>query len=95
MQVSEFLGKKVLDKTANEIGKVTDMEVKPEEGLIKNITISEGEIGPWIKSFVVTPTEVDKVGDYVILTIDNTEVEGRIEESEEEPEKTKLEIKED
>ncbi|MCC7558670.1 MAG: PRC-barrel domain-containing protein, partial [Methanobacteriaceae archaeon] len=86
MEVSEFLGKKVLDKTANNVGKVTDMVVKPAEGLITNITISEGEIPPWVKSFVVTPEELDKIGDYVVLTIDLKEIENRMEESEEEPE---------
>jgi len=44
---------------------------------------------------VVTPEELDKIGDYVVLTIDLKEIENRMEESEEEPETTKLEIEED
>ncbi|MDI6644902.1 MAG: PRC-barrel domain-containing protein [Methanobacteriaceae archaeon] len=96
MEVSEFLGKKVLDKTANEVGKITDMTVKPIEGLITNITISEGEIPPWIKSFKVKPDELDKIGDYVLLKIDQQEIEKRTNQSKKkESGKTKLEIKED
>ena len=95
MEVSEFLGKKVIDKTANEVGKITDMTVKPTEGLITDITISDGEIPPWIKSFMVKPEEMDKIGDYVILSIDQKEVEKRMEKSQKEPEKTKLEVEED
>ena len=96
MEVSEFLGKKVLDKNANDVGKITDMTVKPVEGLITNITISEGEITPWIKSFEVKPEELDKIGDYVLLKIGQREVQKRTGESKKnESEKTKLKIKED
>jgi len=33
MKVTEFLGRKVLDKNAMEIGKVSDLEVDPEKVL--------------------------------------------------------------
>jgi len=96
LEVSEFLGRKVLDKNANDVGKITDMTVKPVKGLITKITISEGEIPPWIKSFEVKPEELDKIGDYVLLKIDQEEVQKRKGESKKnETEKTKLEIKED
>jgi PRC-barrel domain. len=40
MKVTEFLGKPVLDKNVSEIGKVSDMFIKPKEGLITSFTVS-------------------------------------------------------
>ena len=40
MKVSEFLGRKVLDKKAIEIVKVSDLDMQPKEGIITDITIS-------------------------------------------------------
>ncbi|MGZ7068499.1 MAG: PRC-barrel domain-containing protein, partial [Methanobacterium sp.] len=34
MLVSELLGKKVVDKSAMEIGKVSDVDLKPKQGLV-------------------------------------------------------------
>ena len=45
MKVSDFFGRRVLDKKANEIGKVADMVIKPEEGLITSMIISTSDFG--------------------------------------------------
>ncbi len=79
MKTSEFLGKKVLDKNADEVGRISDMDIKPKKGVIDCITISTGVFG--LKgTFEVTPEELKKVGDYVILNIEKTEIEGRVED---------------
>lgn len=93
MQVSEFLGKKVLDKNAMEVGKVTDVDLMPMEGAISSITVSTGDMWLRNKSFEIKPSDISRVGDYVILNLEGTSIEPIVEEeketSEEKP-KTRL-----
>ena len=69
MKVSEFLGTKVLDKNAIEIGKVSDMYIDPINGLISIITISTGEFGIRKKDIEIKPDDISVLGDYLILNI--------------------------
>ena len=75
MKVTDFLGKKVLDKNAMEIGKVSEMEIDPLKGLIKTITISKSDISLKTKTFMISVEELDKVGDYVIITLASEDAE--------------------
>lgn len=84
MKVTDFLGKKVLDKNAMEIGKVSEMEIDPLNGLIKTITISKSDISLKTKTFMISVDELDKVGDYVIITLASEDAEHKEEESEKE-----------
>lgn len=90
MQVSEFLGKRVLDKNAMEIGKVSDVDLMPKEGVINGITISTGEL--WIrnKSFEVKPEDIAQIGDYVVLNLQESEIEKIVEDEEEETPKKRV-----
>ncbi|MGF7118823.1 PRC-barrel domain-containing protein [Methanobacterium oryzae] len=90
MQVSDFLGKKVLDKNAMEIGKVSDVDLMPKEGVINGITISTGEL--WIrnKSFEVKPENIAQIGDYVVLNLEESEIEKIVEDEEEETPKKRV-----
>lgn len=45
MKVSDFFGRRVLDKKANEIGKVVDLVIKPKKGIITTIIISTSDFG--------------------------------------------------
>ena len=69
MKVSEFLGTKVLDKNAVEIGKVSDMYIDPINGIINIITISTGEFGIRKKDIEIKPDDISVLGDYLILNI--------------------------
>ncbi|MGB9844250.1 PRC-barrel domain-containing protein [Methanothermobacter tenebrarum] len=69
MLVSEFLGKKVLDKNAIEVGKVSDMDIDLENGMINSVIISKGELALRPQTFIVNIDEIQKVGDYVIIDI--------------------------
>jgi sporulation protein YlmC with PRC-barrel domain len=69
MKVTEFLGKKVLDKNAMEIGKISDMEIDPLKGSIKTVIISKGDIALKQKTFIVSVDDIGSVGDYVILKL--------------------------
>jgi sporulation protein YlmC with PRC-barrel domain len=69
MKVTEFLGKKVLDKNAMEIGKISDMEIDPLKGSINTVTISKGDIALKQKTFIVSVNDIGQVGDYVVLAL--------------------------
>jgi sporulation protein YlmC with PRC-barrel domain len=81
MKVTDFLGKKVLDKNAMEIGKVSEMEIDPLKGLIKTITISKSDISLKTKTFMISVEELDKVGDYVIITLASEDAEHKEDDS--------------
>ncbi len=75
MKVSEFLGTKVLDKNAVEIGKVSDMIIDPLEGQINIITISTGEFGIRKKDIEIKPNEIAVLGDYLLLNIEKSDMD--------------------
>ncbi|HML04321.1 MAG TPA: PRC-barrel domain-containing protein [Methanobacterium sp.] len=85
MQVSEFLGKKVLDKNAVEIGKVSDVDLMPKEGIINSITVSTGDMWLRNKNFEIKSSDIDQIGDYILLNLVGSSIEEIIEE-EKEPE---------
>ena len=96
MQVSDFLGKKVIDENAIEIGKISDVDLLPIEGLINSITISTGDTLLRNKTFQIKPDDIKQVGDYVLLKLGRSsirEVEDKEKEEKEEKEekpKTRL-----
>jgi sporulation protein YlmC with PRC-barrel domain len=75
MKVSEFIGTRVLDKNAVEIGKVSDMYINPIEGMIKIITISTGEFGIRKKDIEIKPEEIAVLGDYLLLNIEKEDMD--------------------
>lgn len=75
MKVSEFLGTRVLDKNAVEIGKVSDLYINPIEGNIKIITISTGEFGIRKKDIEIKPNEIAVLGDYLLLNVEKAEID--------------------
>jgi sporulation protein YlmC with PRC-barrel domain len=92
MKVSEFLGKRVLDKDALEIGKVSDMEINPLEGIISAVTISKGELSLRQQTLTVSIDQLDKVGDYVIIKETVEKVESQQEKDSEESELVSISI---
>ena len=91
MKVSELMGRKVLDKNAMEIGKVSDFDLMPKEGIINTITVSTGEVWVRNKTFEIKPSDVQQAGDYILLNLEEAELEGMVEEEEKKaPEKTRL-----
>jgi AcrR family transcriptional regulator len=62
-----------------------------KEGVINNITISTGEVWLRNKTFEIKPSNIQQVGDYLILNLEEAEIEGIVKEEEEKaPEKTRL-----
>ncbi len=91
MKVTELLGKKVLDKNAIGVGKVTDMDIDAVEGTVATITISSSDFSIGRDDFGITNQDIDQVGDYVLLKIEKAELDLRAE-STQDPEKRKLEL---
>ena len=91
MKVSDLIGTKVLDKNAMEIGKVSDVDLMPIEGTVNTITVSTGDMWLRNKTFEIKPSNIRQVGDYLILNLEEAEIEGMVTEEEEKaPEKTRL-----
>lgn len=93
MKVSDFFGRRVLDKKANEIGKVADMVIKPKEGLITTIIISTSDFGLTRKDLEIETSDIEEVGDYLLLNIEKKDLELR-KESSQKTKKRRLDIKE-
>lgn len=79
MKVSDFFGRRVLDKKANEVGKVVDMVIKPKEGLITTIIISTSDFGLTRKDLEIETSDIEEVGDYLLLNIEKKDLELRKE----------------
>jgi len=92
MKVSDFFGRRVLDKKANEIGKVADMVIKPKEGLITSMIISTSDFGLTRKDLEIVVADIDEVGDYLLLNVEKEELELRAESAQKQ-EKRRLDIK--
>ncbi|MGZ7109394.1 MAG: PRC-barrel domain-containing protein, partial [Methanobacterium sp.] len=66
MKASEFIGMKVLNKEANEVGKIADLAMNLKKCLVDKIIIVEG--GTLSKKyFAVTQDDLAEIGDYVQL----------------------------
>lgn len=83
MKVTELLGKKVLDKDAMGVGKISDMDIDAVEGTVSSITISSSDFSINRDDYEITNQDIDQVGDYVLLKIDKTELDIRAESSQE------------
>ncbi|MGZ7095824.1 MAG: PRC-barrel domain-containing protein [Methanobacterium sp.] len=69
MKASEFIGMKVLNKEANEVGKIADLAMNLKKCLVDKIIIVEG--GTLSKKyFAVTENDLAEIGDYVQLKLD-------------------------
>jgi sporulation protein YlmC with PRC-barrel domain len=91
MKVTDFLGIRVVDKKAMEIGKVSDLIIEPMEAVITGIQISTGEFGLRRTDLFIRPSEIEEIGDYILLNVEKSEISGFEESSEEkEPETSTL-----
>ncbi|WP_321421395.1 PRC-barrel domain-containing protein [uncultured Methanobacterium sp.] len=97
MKVSDFFGRRVLDKKANEIGKVVDMVIKPKEGIITSMIISTSDFGLTRKDLEIETDDIEEVGDYLLLNVEKEELEARVEAVQkkeiQKKEKVRLDIK--
>ena len=71
MHTSELLGKQVLDKNGNNVGKVVDIDINLPQWTVNNIRLKIG----MIKKLSIGIDIIDKVGDKIILKITRDELE--------------------
>jgi len=81
MKVSDFFGRRVLD-----------MVIKPKEGIITSMIISTSDFGLTRKDLEIETTDIEEVGDYLLLKVEKAELESRVE-SVQKKEKVRLDIK--
>ena len=65
MRTSELLGKQVLDKNGNNVGKVVDIDINLPMWSVNQLTVKIG----MMKKLPIGIDIIDKVGDKVILKI--------------------------
>jgi len=71
MNTSELLGKQVLDKNGNNVGKVVDIDINLPVWSVNQITVKIG----MMKKLLIGIDMIDKVGDKVILKITRDELQ--------------------
>jgi sporulation protein YlmC with PRC-barrel domain len=77
MKVSEFIGMKVIDIEAKEIGKIEDLAVAMKKCMVEQIFISTGSTLNK-KYFAVKEDDIAAIGDYVQLKLDGSALENKI-----------------
>ena len=70
MHTSELLGKLVLDKSGNNVGKVVDIDINLPQWNVNQITVKIS----MMKKLTIGIDMIDKVGDKVILKITRDEL---------------------
>jgi sporulation protein YlmC with PRC-barrel domain len=70
MHTHELFGKEVLDSNANQIGKITDIDVDMLQGIVNYMIVKGG----LTKKLEITLDKINKVGDKVILKVTENEL---------------------
>ena len=85
MKIKEFLGSTVLDKNANEVGKVSNIDFDTETGKIGTVTLTLQNNIFSRDELEIDFEDIQTIGAYVIL---NKEIPKEAEEAEEEKAET-------
>jgi sporulation protein YlmC with PRC-barrel domain len=70
MYTNELFGKEVLDSNANQIGKVTDIDVDMQTGAVHHMVVKSS----FTKKLVVPLDKISKIGDKIILKVMENEL---------------------
>lgn len=71
MNTKELFGKEVLDMNANGVGKVADIDLDMQHGVINHVIVKTG----LTTKYSISLDKIDKIGDKVILKIREDELE--------------------
>lgn len=94
MKIKEFLGSTVLDKNANVVGKIDNVDFNTETGKIEKITLTLQKNLFSKDELEIEFDDVATIGAYVILNKEIPKAE-EVEEVEEEPVGATIEIEDD
>ncbi|MFQ5796102.1 MAG: PRC-barrel domain-containing protein [Candidatus Bipolaricaulia bacterium] len=78
ISVKDLLGKRVLDVNVEEFGKVDDIYLNLNLGTVTGIVVRTGS---WFRRrrYQIQATEIERVGDRVILRVDRATIEAQAE----------------
>jgi sporulation protein YlmC with PRC-barrel domain len=77
LKTSEFIGMRVLDKEAHEVGKVAELVIELKKCLVESIFISTG--GTLNKKyFSIFVEDIAEIGDFLQLNLSKVGVEGKV-----------------
>ena len=93
MQIKQFLGSTVLDKNANDVGKVNNVDFDPATGKIEKITLTLQKNIFSRDELEINFDDIETIGAYVILNKEITQEE-ETEEAEEEAKTVEIEVEE-
>jgi sporulation protein YlmC with PRC-barrel domain len=71
MNTREIIGKEVLDKSGNKVGKVDDININFPQWTVNNLMVKVG----MIKKISIGIDKIDKIGDKIILKATKDELE--------------------
>ena len=89
MKIKEFIGSTVLDKNANVVGKVDNVDFNTDDGKIETITLTLQKNIFSRDELEINFEDIATIGAYVIL---NKEIEQETDEESEEAETVEIEI---
>lgn len=79
MKIKQFIGSTVLDKNANEVGKVDNVDFNPEDGKIEKITLTLQKNIFSKDELEIDFEDVATIGAYVILSKEIPKKEDKVE----------------
>lgn len=95
MKIKEFIGSTVLDKNANVVGKIDNVDFNTETGKIENITLTL-QLNIFSRDELeISFEDIATIGAYVILNKEITQEEEAEEGSEEEAETVEVKIEDE
>jgi sporulation protein YlmC with PRC-barrel domain len=71
MNIGEIIGKEVLDKGGNKVGKVADIDINFPEWTVNQLILKVG----MLKKMPVGVDKIDKIGDKILLKIGKEDLE--------------------
>lgn len=71
MNVKELFGKEVVDAQAENIGRVTDLDVDIERGVVNHIVVKAG----LVRRYIVRPEQIEKLGDRILLNLSEAQLQ--------------------
>jgi sporulation protein YlmC with PRC-barrel domain len=77
MKASEFIGMEVIDKEANEVGKIAELAVTLKKCMVDKIFITTGSALSK-RFFAIVEEDIAAVGDYVQLKLDRKALEEKV-----------------
>ena len=89
MKIKEFIGSTVLDKNANVVGKVDNVDFDKETGKIETITLTLQKNIFSKDELEIAFDDIETIGTYIIL---NKEIEKEVVEEAKEAETVEVEI---